>query len=116
MAQDPPKAPVLLEAVREWLQDELLPEASGGRAFHLRVAINMLSIVERELTDGATLDAEERQRLVALLGHEGDLDDLNRELCVQIRDGKRTGRDENLLEHLRATTKAKLRVANPRYR
>ena len=53
--------------------------------FQMRVAVNSLAILEREGRLGPAADARERERLMALLGHDGTLEDLNRELARQIR-------------------------------
>jgi len=49
---DVPSASELLDAVREFLEAELLPVAEGRVRFHLRVATNVLRMVERELVLG----------------------------------------------------------------
>jgi hypothetical protein len=79
------------------------------------VAANALAIVERELALGAEQDAAERERLRALLGHDGALEAQNRELCREIRAGRITLATPGLREHLRATTLAKLAVDQPGY-
>jgi hypothetical protein len=43
----------LLDAVREFLTDQVMPATSGQLAFHARVAANVLAIVARELELGA---------------------------------------------------------------
>lgn len=116
MPQDPPSAPELLEAVREWLAEAVLPQAEGGLAFHTRVAMHTLSIVERELTEGSELAEAEHKRLRQLLDADGELDALNRALCVAIRDGSLDARRDEVVKHLRITAAEKLQVANPRYR
>ncbi len=47
-----PTASELLEAVREFLTDQVRPATSGQLAFHARVAANVLAIVARELELG----------------------------------------------------------------
>jgi Ser/Thr protein kinase RdoA (MazF antagonist) len=47
-----PTASELLDAVREYLADTVLPGTSGQVAFHARVAANVLGIVARELELG----------------------------------------------------------------
>jgi hypothetical protein len=61
-------------------------------------------------------DAREHERLVALLGRDGSLDDLNRELARQLRGGERDERDAALMAHLEATIADKIAIANPRWR
>lgn len=115
MPQDRPTAAELLEAIREFLERDLGPALEGRHAFHARVAANALAIVERELRLGPELDGAERARLTQLLGREGSIDDLNRELAARIRDGSLDDRRAEVLEHLRTTALDKLSVANPRY-
>ena len=50
---DVPSAHDLVEAVREWLERDVLAGTSGRLQFHARVAINVLAMVERELELGA---------------------------------------------------------------
>jgi aminoglycoside phosphotransferase (APT) family kinase protein len=44
-----PTAREILDAVRRYLTDDVMPATSGRLSFHARVAANMLGIVEREL-------------------------------------------------------------------
>jgi hypothetical protein len=115
--QDPPSAAELVDAVREFLERDVMAlEVLPGRvAFHTRVAVNALGMVARELRDGPALDAAEHDRLVRLLGHEGTLDDLTAELATGIRDGSLDGRRAEVVDHLRASVQAKLAVAHPGY-
>ncbi len=112
---DRPSAAQLVAAVRDFLERTALPELRGHSAFHARVAANALAIVERELALGASQDAAERERLCVLLGDDGPLEARNRELCRAIRAGEITRGTPGLLEHLRATTLAKLAVDQPGY-
>ena len=116
MTTDRPSVPELLEAVREFLETEVQPSLEGSVGFHTRVAVNVLKIVERELAEGPTLAAEEKARLVALLGHDGDLDGLANELIEAIRAGRMDVTTPGLTEHLRSTVMAKLAIDNPRYK
>jgi aminoglycoside phosphotransferase (APT) family kinase protein len=47
-----PTASELLDAVREFLTDQVMPAAAGQLAFHARVAANVLGVVARELELG----------------------------------------------------------------
>lgn len=113
--QDQPSAAELVAAVRDFLTKHAMPALEGHAAFHARVAANALGIVERELTLGPAQDAAEAERLRALLGSDGSLDELNRALCRRIRDGGLGLDTPGLLDHLRETTLAKLAVDQPRY-
>ena len=86
--QDRPSAVELLQAVRSFIQDQAIPRLEGRAAFHARIAVNALAIVERGLELGSAQDAAERERLEAMLGRKGTLDTLNRELCRRIRTGE----------------------------
>lgn len=126
---DQPTKLELLRAVQRFLEEELLPDLEGVHRFHTRVAANAVAIVARELElEGEHLRAQ-FGRLRGLLGGEGEpsrdlaeLDEqvtrLERDLCERIRDGAADdpGFREPLLDHLRATTRERLAVANPRHR
>ena len=113
--QDQPSPIELLRAVRSFLQDQAIPRLEGRAAFHGRIAVNALAIVERGLELGPAQDAAERERLQTLLGRSGSLDELNRELCRRIRAGEMGLDTPGLAEHLHETTLAKLAVDQPRY-
>jgi hypothetical protein len=102
-------------AVRDFLEQRAMPELKGHTAFHARVAANALSIVARELEQGTVAGDAERKRLVALLGHEGDLLALNRELCARIRSGSIGLETAGLAEHLALTTRDKVAIDQPNY-
>jgi hypothetical protein len=119
MAQDRPTAAELLAAIADFLREEATPafdKAEPRLGFQMRVAVNALAILEREARLGPAADARETERLVALLGHEGTLADLNRELARQLRDGTRDERDTQLMAHLEATVADKIAIANPKWR
>jgi aminoglycoside phosphotransferase (APT) family kinase protein len=52
-----PTAREILDAVRRFLTDDVMPGTTGRLSFHARVAANMLAIVERELAQPARDDA-----------------------------------------------------------
>jgi hypothetical protein len=64
---------------------------------------------------GPAAAAAELDRLVALLGHDGDLRGLTEELARRIRDGSLDDRRPEIVGHIRESVRAKLTVANPRY-
>ena len=122
--QDRPHAAELAQAVREFIETEVLPGIDDPRLrFRTLVAANALGILERELTLGARLVRREVVSLARLLGHADPLpddleelrrlaSDLNRELALRIRTDDAP---EGTLAHLLATVADKLRVASPRY-
>jgi hypothetical protein len=113
--QDRPTAVELLEAIREFLEHDVMPSVEGRVRFHSRVAINALGILERELRLGPELDAAERARLAALLGHDADLPTLTAELARRIRDGSLDDRRDEVVAAVRESVRAKLQIANPDY-
>lgn len=113
--QDRPTAAELLEAVREFLERDVMPAVEGRVAFHTRVAVNALGMLEREATLGPALDDSERERLAGVLGHDGTVSDLTRELAASIRSGALDDRPREVVATLRASVAAKLAVANPGY-
>jgi hypothetical protein len=115
MRPDRPTADEMLEAVEEFLRDKVMPAVSGHLNFHARVAANVIAAVRREVARSPAIEAAQRERLRALLGHGGDVEALNRELCEQIRAGARDLDDPALLEHLRRVAVENLGVDNPKY-
>jgi len=112
---DPPTTTELVTAVREFLEEHALPNLAGRNAFHARIAANALDIVARQLELGPDAEVAEQERLGALLGIQGSLDELNRELCRRIRSGDLAIDDGGLVGHLRETTLDKLAVDQPKY-
>ena len=112
---DRPTAAELVIAVREYLERDVMPATEGRVSFHARVAVNVLGMVERELTLGAEQAEAEHARLVALLGHDGSLRELTEELATGIRAGTIDHRRADVMEAVKASVAAKLAVANPSY-
>ncbi len=122
--QDRPDASELAQAVREFLEAEIIPTVADPRLrFRTLVAMNGLGILERELALGPASVRREVESLARLLGHEGPLPgdlaelrsqarELNRELARRIRAGNAP---DGTLAHLVKTVADKLRVASPRY-
>jgi hypothetical protein len=112
---DQPSMLELVKAVQSFIETRAMPELKGHTAFHARVAANALGIVARELELGPKAAGREKTQLVSLLGHDGSLDELNRELCKGIREGKIDIESEALREHLEMTTLAKVAIDQPNY-
>ncbi len=122
--QDRPTANELVEAVREFLRADVLPELQDPRArFRTLVAMNALGILERELVHEETLLRAEHERLARLLGREKATPDsleelgqrvaeLNRDLADRIRSGEVP---EGASGVLKQNVEDKLKVASPRY-
>ncbi len=119
----------LLGAIRGFLEKELMPELEGVRRFHVRVSVNALAIVLRELELEGEQRPAQHARLCALLGRtdappaepralDRAVETLERELCARIRAGFGDEPDarERLLAHLRESSAERLAVSNPGYR
>jgi hypothetical protein len=109
MPHDLPSAAQLVESVREWLEKDVLTSTTGRVQFHSRVAINVLAMVERELSLGVQQAVDHRERL-ALLGFTNDA-----ELASAIRSGDMDERFQEVVDIVRASVLDKLAVANPAY-
>lgn len=106
---DAPSATELLEAVREWIDREVITSTDGRLRFHARVASNVLAMVEREIELGPAQALAHEERL-ARLGVANDA-----ELAAAIRDRRFDDRAEELRTLLAETVADKVAVANPRY-
>ena len=127
--QDRPTIDELLDALRRFVEHDVVPNLSGGRQFHARVAANVLAIIGRELRDGDGFLRAEWRRLDALSGAPAgappsDAAELraavvamNEALAARIRAGDVDDEPARaaVVAHLRATIEEKLRIANPRY-
>jgi aminoglycoside phosphotransferase (APT) family kinase protein len=104
-----PTAAELVEAVREFLADDVLEATTGRVRFHARVAANALAVVERELEAGPGAEAGHAARLDALgLADEADL-------AAAVRTGSRADRSDEVEAAVWSAVRAKLAVANPRH-
>jgi hypothetical protein len=113
--QDEPTPVELIKAVAEFLRAEIAPQISGHAAFKLRVSLNALDLVTRQLALERGSDAAEAARLTKLLDEEGKLGDLNRTLADRIAKGEIDLQTPGLADHLWRTTMDKLAVDQPNY-
>ncbi len=113
--QDEPTAMELLKAVADFLRNDIAPEITGHNAFKLRVSINALDLVTRQLTLEQASDAAEAARLSQLLGVQGSLAELNRTLADRIAKGELDLQTPGLADHLWQSTMDKLAVDQPNY-
>ncbi len=128
---DRPTKLELLEAVRRFLDEDLVPELEGVRRFHARVASNALGIVAREIEHEAESLPALYSAIAALLNRsepattlmefaeiDRAIDALEAELCERIRAGDADAgpfRSE-VLTYLRQSVRERLAVSNPGYR
>ena len=104
-----PTAEELVEAVREFLENDVMHATEGRVQFHTRVAINALNTVHRELERGAEQQAAHEERLRAL-GYANDA-----ELSAAIRSGAADDHYAQIKAAVAASVADKLKVANPKY-
>jgi len=127
--QDRPTARELLEAVRLFIEHDVVPALDGPARFHARVAANVLAIVGRELHDEESTLVAEWTRLATVLGRPGGappdrlaalraaVAELTEELCARIRRGDADASPfrEAVRAAVTASVAEKLAVANPRF-
>jgi hypothetical protein len=113
--QDEPTPTELIRVVADFLRAEIAPQISGHAAFKLRVSINALNLVTRQLELELGSDAAEATRLSALLEMQGSLAELNRALADRIAKGEVDLQTPGLADHLWQTTMDKLAVDQPNY-
>jgi len=113
--QDEPTQEELIKAVADFLRNDIAPGITGHNAFKLRVGINALDLVARQLKLEEAGDAAELGRLKQLLGADGSLTELNRALADRIAKGEVDLQTPGLADHLWQTTMDKLAVDQPNY-
>jgi hypothetical protein len=113
--QDEPRREELIKAVADFLRNDIAPAISGHSAFKLRVSINALDLVTRQLALQEASDAKELARLSQLLRMQGSLGELNRALADKIAKGEVDLQTPGLADHLWQTTMDKLAVDQPNY-
>lgn len=104
-----PTARILVDAVRSYLEHDVMSATDGRVAFHARVAQNVLGIVDRELVLGPRL----REAQVALHAAMGTTNE--RTLADQIKSGRFDTRTDELLRALRSVVAVRIAIANPKY-
>jgi hypothetical protein len=129
--QTRPDASTLLEAVSQFLLEEIAPKLKDEKAlsFRLMIAANLANIVATELKTQDDRFSHEARRLKALLPGAADesklwssrshdrteaLLALEKELAARLRSG-RIKVDEKVIDHLVQTAKDTLQAVNPRF-
>ncbi len=107
---DSPDPPELVLAVRELLAREILDHLEGRVWFRVRIAMNLLDIVARELTSDLE-DAEAHRQGLDRIGLDNDA-----ALAEAIRSGALDDRYEEVANLLRDDVWHRVGVVNPRYR
>lgn len=104
---DRPSAGELVEAVREWVDTDVRAGTDGRLAFHARVAVNALAMVERQLALEPGLSQAHAARLADLGCADDDA------LATRIRSGSLDDRLDEVRSLVAASVHDKLLVANP---
>jgi len=110
-----PPAAILLQAAVKYLEEELMPTLTGYHRFKTRVTANALNTVRRELELRGEQAVAEHDRLVALLGHDGEVEALSRELAIKIREGSIALDDPKLRSHIIRSLRDALTINNPKW-
>lgn len=110
MTDPRPTAAELVDAVAGFLEGDLRDQVSGSTAYTLRVAVNALRIVERELAAADTLAALDAERS-ALAGAPAD----EAALAALVRDGAIAIDDPALRAYLVRSVRARVAIDAPGY-
>src|ERR1039457_2319535 len=113
MPQSFPDAKTLLQAAAKYLEEELSPTLDGYHRFKTRVTINALNTIRREMELRETQAGAEQKRLAAILKHDGEVDELSRELSERIRDGAIALDNEALGTHIRQSLADAVDINHP---
>ena len=104
-----PTGAELVEAVREYIERDVMEQSDGRARFQARIARNVLSMVERELRFGPAFARAHSDRLNAL-GFDSD-----RTLASAIRSGSCDDEWHAVGSALAVSARDQLLVANPSY-
>jgi hypothetical protein len=112
---DAPHGADMLDAVARLLRDTLIPQLPADTVFQARVAANAIDLVAREMRLGGTAQTDATTRLKALLTLDASLPELEAELASRIHEGQVGADTPGLMDHLWATTLAKMAIDQPSY-
>ena len=116
--REQPRGDMLLASARQLLRDEVLPALPAERKHALLMAMNAMSIAERQLRNGDGPEASELAALRALLDEEKlSLADGSRRLAALIRAGEGdpgAPRRGAILAHLRKAGEQRVAESNPK--
>lgn len=110
-----PTAPELIDAIKDFLREDVAPHLKDKTAFNLRVVMNLLETLKREQLLGAAASVRNLQGLRDLVGHDGSEEDLTADLSAMIRDGRMPIDSPLLHDHLWQTTLDRVAIDNPTY-
>ena len=105
----------LLEEIIDDLDNNLIPLLKGHNRFFAFVAKNSLKICIREIKLIDNYERLEKERLNEILNADGDIKELNKDLCERIKNKKIDLESNFLQQHLIKTTMAKLSIDQTKY-
>ncbi len=109
-----PMSAELMVGAIDFLKNTVAPSADQHSSFIAKVVANSLGIAQRELLYGAKAAEEESERLKAITGGEGSLDELRFQLVRDLQAGADLQNAE-LQAHLRQTVATQLFIDQPKY-
>lgn len=115
---DQPSQHELIEAVKRFISDTAMPQLSGRAAFHARVALNVLDILDRDVANRSNYEEKELERLHKLMETNErckTLAEINKLVCERIASGELGVDDTILLKLLKANAIDQLDVDQPKY-
>jgi Domain of unknown function (DUF6285) len=115
MPRSIPTTAQLLKAAAKYLEEELMPTLNGYHSFKTRVTANALKTVQRELELRDAQDTAEHKRLLEILGHDGTIEELSRELADKIRAGTMTLDHPKMRDHIKQSLADALAINNPKW-
>ena len=108
-----PTSSNLLLTMAALLDDELLPALPPSLQHKARVAANLCRILERQGELEPAAMQREHDRLVAVLGHDGDRVELSAELARKLRTSSDADFDRAAWEAIVAILRDDLAIAKP---
>jgi len=113
-----PSTADLLQSTSHMLKEHFLSTASASDRILLRMAMNAISIAERQLRSGETHDSQQAESMRQTLSNPLlSINDGNQELARLIREGKADHGEalhQAVKDHLKLVTRIRLSESNPK--
>jgi hypothetical protein len=111
-----PDAKGLVRAISAFLRQDTANEPSSYRRFQSKVAIHLLRILEREVTERTKIETAQLERLQEIFNaFDSDLDELEPRLARALRSGEIEWSRDDIQAHVRKCVEENLLVSNPRW-
>jgi len=111
-----PDAKGLVRAISAFLRQDTASERSSYRRFQSKVAIHLLRVLEREVSERPKIEAAQLERLQEIFDtSRPDLEELDRKLAEAIRSGEVDPSRIDIQAHVRKCVEENLLVSNPRW-